>query len=134
VSIIYQVSRYTSLWIYYYGIPYAQMTLKKLAFALRTSYHLAIYEDEFIVIASYVLCSILGVFYKNHFFSLHLFFLFSRISLLNNVFQAISYNAIQLVVVAQLGTHHITYCRGALRVRICFHFFQHLRRRDLLGG
>lgn len=60
-------------------------------------------EDDFLRITIYLLFSLLGTFVKSYFFSLHLFDLFSRLSLLRNVFQAISYNAKQLVVVSMLG-------------------------------
>lgn len=60
-------------------------------------------EDEFIQFFFYLMVSIIGTLYKHYFFSLHLFDLFGRLSLLKNVFQAISYNAKQLLVVAMLG-------------------------------
>ncbi|CAD8078308.1 unnamed protein product [Paramecium sonneborni] len=60
-------------------------------------------NDDFISITFYLVFSILGTFYKSYFFSLHLFDLFSRLTLLNNVFQAISHNAKQLIVVSLLG-------------------------------
>ncbi|CAD8065958.1 unnamed protein product [Paramecium primaurelia] len=60
-------------------------------------------NEDFIQITFYLVFSILGTFYKSYFFSLHLFDLFSRLTLLNNVFQAISHNAKQLIVVSLLG-------------------------------
>ncbi|CAD8077595.1 unnamed protein product [Paramecium sonneborni] len=60
-------------------------------------------NDDFIQITFYLVFSILGTFYKSYFFSLHLFDLISRLTLLNNVFQAISHNAKQLIVVSLLG-------------------------------
>lgn len=43
-------------------------------------------EDDFIQFSVYLIFSILGALYKHYFFSLHLFDLFSRLSLLKNVF------------------------------------------------
>lgn len=68
-----------------------------------TAYFLISNEEDFIRISVYLLFSLMGTFIKSYFFSLHLFDLFSRLSLLRNVFQAISYNAKQLVVVSLLG-------------------------------
>lgn len=42
-------------------------------------------EDDFARLSIYVLCAVLGTFFKSYFFSLHLFDLFSRLSLLKNV-------------------------------------------------
>ena len=66
-------------------------------------YFLCSQDDEFISYILYLAISILGCLYREHFFSLHLFDLISRLSLLKNVFQAISYNAKQLIVVSMLG-------------------------------
>lgn len=60
----------------HYGIPLMMKGFKIISFYMSTAYHLAKYEDDFIVISTYLLCSILGIFVQNYFFSLHLFFLF----------------------------------------------------------
>jgi inositol 1,4,5-triphosphate receptor type 1/inositol 1,4,5-triphosphate receptor type 3 len=57
------------------------------------AYFLAMHEENFIQFFIFWINSLLGTFYRNYFFSLHLFDIFSRLSLLKNVFQAISYNA-----------------------------------------
>jgi inositol 1,4,5-triphosphate receptor type 1/inositol 1,4,5-triphosphate receptor type 3 len=86
-----------------HGFPYLIKLQKKLYHLLRNLYYLALNEEDFIQFFLYWIFSFLGTFVKNYFFSLHLFDLFSRLSLLKNVFQAISYNAKQLFVVAMLG-------------------------------
>lgn len=51
----------------------------------------------------FTLASFIGTFYKKYFYILHQFSIFSRINVLQNVFQAIAYNAKQLLIVSSLG-------------------------------
>ncbi|CAK78094.1 unnamed protein product (macronuclear) [Paramecium tetraurelia] len=74
-----------------------------LSYILDSAKKISQQNEDFIQITFYLVFSILGTFYKSYFFSLHLFDLFSRLTLLNNVFQAISHNAKQLIVVSLLG-------------------------------
>ncbi len=51
----------------------------------------------------FVVISFLGTFYKQYFFMIHQFSIFSRINVLQNVFKAIAFNALQLIIVSSLG-------------------------------
>lgn len=76
---------------------------KKVLRQVENAYFLLMNEENFVQFFLFWVNSFLGTFFKNYFFSLHLFDIFSRLSLLRNVFQAISYNAKQLCVTAMLG-------------------------------
>lgn len=59
--------------------------------------------DEFLQHFIFVGISYIGVTVDSYYFSLHMFYLFARLELLRSVFQAISYNASQLLLVSGLG-------------------------------
>jgi inositol 1,4,5-triphosphate receptor type 1/inositol 1,4,5-triphosphate receptor type 3 len=75
----------------------------KLAKLFKQTYFLILHEDEFFTFFVYLVFAFVGALYKHYFFSLHLFDIFGRLSLLRNVFSAISFNAKQLFFVAILG-------------------------------
>ncbi|CAD8133692.1 unnamed protein product [Paramecium octaurelia] len=62
-----------------------------------------IQEDTCLLLFLLVLLSFFGAFINSTVFVIHLVEIFSRVTILKNVFQAISYNAKQLLVVAFLG-------------------------------
>ncbi|CAD8053653.1 unnamed protein product [Paramecium sonneborni] len=67
------------------------------------SYIVFFKEDTCLILLFLVIISFYGVFCNSNFYVIHLVEIFSRNSLLKNVFQAISYNAKQLFVVGLLG-------------------------------
>ncbi|CAD8193240.1 unnamed protein product [Paramecium pentaurelia] len=59
--------------------------------------------EDFLSHISFTAIAFLGLISNTYYFSLHLFYLFGQLSLLQSVFQAISHNAKQLSLVALLG-------------------------------
>lgn len=75
------------------ALPFLIKVYQKTIIYVEDAYFLAMNEENFIQFFLFWINAFLGTFFRNYFFSLHLFDIFSRLSLLKNVFQAISYNA-----------------------------------------
>lgn len=74
--------------------------IKKFLYYLKV---LLVYDTSFRGALAYAIISVLGLCYSHKFFLLHQIFIFTKVELLDNVFQAAMYNPKQLLSVSVLG-------------------------------
>jgi hypothetical protein len=74
--------------------------IKKFFYYLKV---LLLYDSSFKGVLVYTVISLLGLFYSHQFFLLHQMFIFTKVDILDNVFQAVLYNPKMLLSVSLLG-------------------------------